>query len=211
MSTVRVDAYVDPGCPWTWLTSRWLVDVARQGPLEVRWRAFSLRLLHGDRAAPRTDTPERRDRVALVTGALRVIEALADAGEHEAGERFHLELGRRVHEERRHRTPALLREAGAAAGIGALVDAADDDRLDHAVQAALDEALRLAGPDVGSPVLHVAGDERGLFGPIVSPAPTGEDAVRLWDALTVLRAMPSFHEAKRGRTGRPQIERTGPG
>lgn len=69
----------------------------------------------------------------------------------------------------------------------------------------LAEAQRLAGPDVGSPVLHVDGAERGNFGPIVSPSPQGAEAGALWDAVVVLQGMTSFHELKRGRTDPPQF------
>ena len=31
-----VDFYFDPACPWTWLTSRWLVDAARQRWTDAR-------------------------------------------------------------------------------------------------------------------------------------------------------------------------------
>jgi len=62
-----------------------------------------------------------------------------------------------------------------------------------------------AGPDVGSPVIVLDGADRGVFGPIVSPPPEGEDALRLWDAMVTLQALPSFLELKRGRTGPPAI------
>ena len=65
--------------------------------------------------------------------------------------------------------------------------------------------MQLAGPDVGSPVLALPGHDRGIYGPIVSPAPTGKDALRLWDSLVTLFDVPGFYELKRGRTGAPVI------
>src|SRR6266508_4436210 len=44
---VRVDLFVDPACMWSWLTSRWLVEVAPKRGLQVQWRTYSLLLRDG--------------------------------------------------------------------------------------------------------------------------------------------------------------------
>ena len=41
------DRVVDPACLWSWLTSRWLVQVALERDLKVRWRPYSLLLRNG--------------------------------------------------------------------------------------------------------------------------------------------------------------------
>ena len=41
-----IEFYFDPGCPWTWLTSRWLVDAADQRGIDVQWRSLSPNQLH---------------------------------------------------------------------------------------------------------------------------------------------------------------------
>jgi protein-disulfide isomerase-like protein with CxxC motif len=73
---VRVDLFVDPACMWSWLTSRWLVQVAPERGLEVRWRPYSLLL----RAGP----GGLEDWKAAVWGAslraVRVLQALVAAG-----------------------------------------------------------------------------------------------------------------------------------
>ncbi|MDQ1538905.1 MAG: hypothetical protein QOE58_3298, partial [Actinomycetota bacterium] len=55
--------------------------------------------------------------------------------------------------------------------------------------------------DVGTPVVSAA--NVAFFGPVVSPAPTGEDAGRLWDGCLLVAATPGFFELKRTRTVGP--------
>ena len=202
-----VDFYLDPGCPWTWLTSRWLVDVAEERDLQVRWRPFSLALLNAGRPVPsQLDTPVFRARSEVAGRALRVITALGEAGEHEIAGRFYTEFGRRFHdgEEAGGDDPVLA--AAAAAGVGAAVtEAADAAEVDTVVAAELEEALALAGPDIGSPVLRIDGASRGFHGPIVSPRITGEAGARLFDAIAVLQAEPALFEIKRGRSAPPAL------
>ena len=42
----RLEFFFDPICPFCWVTSRWVVEVARQRPLEVTWRPVSLAVLN---------------------------------------------------------------------------------------------------------------------------------------------------------------------
>ncbi|HRA51028.1 MAG TPA: disulfide bond formation protein DsbA, partial [Actinotalea sp.] len=59
----------------------------------------------------------------------------------------------------------------------------------------------LVGEDVGTPVVAIGGV--GFFGPVVTPAPTGEEAGRLWDGLVLMTSVPGFYELKRTRTDGP--------
>jgi len=92
------------------------------------------------------------------------------------------------------------------AGLDDLAPALDDASLDAGVAASTEEAVALAGPDIGSPVLEL-GDGRSLFGPILHAVPDDDGGARVWEAVLLLAAVPEYHELKRGpatgRTRRP--------
>jgi hypothetical protein len=56
---------------------------------------------------------------------------------------------------------------------------------------------------VGIPIISI--DGVAFFGPVVTPAPTGDAALRLWDGIYAAASVPGFYELKRGRTAGPQF------
>jgi hypothetical protein len=207
MSSKQVEFYLDPGCPWTWLTSRWLVDVAAQrGDLEIAWRPFSLALLNAGRPVPpQFDTSAMREKRSVADRALRVLTVLGEDEQHEPAGRFYTEFGRRFHDGDGGPGDDPVAAAAKAAGIGDAVDVAKADTVDDAVARHLADALAAAGPDVGSPVLRIDGSARAFHGPIVSPRVGGDAALRLFDAIAILQAESGFYEIKRGRSGPPAL------
>lgn len=196
--TEPVSFYFDPVCPWTWMTSRWLVEVAESAGFAITWRTFSLAIVNADNE----HIPEQyRGPMQAGLAASRVLEAAIESGDTAPVGELYTELGRRWHHDDETPSVATVVEVATLVGLGAHVDAADDGSWDAKLQASIDEATALAGPDVGSPVLQIG--TRGIFGPIVSPAPTGADALALWDLTAQLVAAPGFFELKRGRTEDP--------
>ncbi|HEV3400411.1 MAG TPA: hypothetical protein VG078_01200 [Acidimicrobiales bacterium] len=193
----RVRLYFDPACEWTWMTSRWLLEVARQRPLHIEWRSLSLVILNEG-----GDVPHKYRMGRL---AQRVIEALRSDGRNDDIGDLYREYGRRVHAGGRPPSAEIVREAAVAAGLGDLAAAAHDPSWDHAIRASHEEAQEIAGPDAGSPVLFREAVGRGTFGPILSPSPVGADATRLWDTLVTLGELPQFYELKRPRPDEPEI------
>lgn len=200
--------YFDPMCPWTWMTSRWLVDVAARRGVAITWRSFSLALLNEGKEYPPellAAVPDLPARHRIGLQILRIVEALHEAGRNDDIGRFYTECGLRFHVRQEPPEPGVLEDAAKAAGVEDRLPAGAEDGWDRLLRASLEEALVSAGPDIGSPVLVVEGSPRGAFGPIVNPPPEGEDAVRLWDAVVTLQSIPTFFEVKRGRTGPPAI------
>ena len=60
------------------------------------------------------------------------------------------------------------------------------------------------GVDVGTPVIRIRG--RAIFGPVITPAPKGEAAGRLWDGLVLVTEADGFFELKRTRDRKPSFE-----
>ena len=81
-----------------------------------------------------------------------------------------------------------------------LAEAALDESHDAYIRADSDLALERTGKDVGTPILTFhpgAADEGSFFGPVISKAPRGKQAVALWDAVELLATTPGMSELKR--------------
>jgi hypothetical protein len=107
-------------------------------------------------------------------------------------------MGTRIHlggeESYREVIAASLDEAGLPAD---LIGFADTTEFDVDLRRTHQRAMDLVGDDVGTPVISVEGI--AFFGPVVSPAPVGEDAGRLWDGCLLVGSTPGFFEIKRTR------------
>ncbi|MET0414924.1 MAG: DsbA family protein [Actinoplanes sp.] len=186
--------FFDPACPFTWRTSRWLVAVAPERSITLRWRAFSLLILNGD------DAPEQYRAGMLASHrSLRLVEALRADHRDETIAAFYTELGNRAHGAGGELNDEVVEQAAAAAGVDDPKAVLDDDRWDEAVRSSHETALALAGPGIGSPVLHIDGATRGLHGPIIDVVPERDDALAIWDATASLMKIDTFFEVKRGR------------
>ncbi|MGY0061770.1 mycothiol-dependent nitroreductase Rv2466c family protein [Streptomyces sp. LZ34] len=200
------DFWFDPLCPWAWMTSRWMLEVEKVRPVEVRWHVMSLAVLN----EPRIDElPEEYQEMMRgpAWGPVRVCIAAAQKHGDEVLAPLYDALGTRFHnqglERNRETIVAALEEAGLPAD---LADAADTDAYDDVLRASHKEGIDLVGQDVGTPVIAVPGadgDQIAFFGPVVTPAPKGEAAARLWDGTLMVASIPGFYEIKRTRTVGP--------
>jgi hypothetical protein len=194
-----VDMWFDPICPWAWLTSRWLLEVEKVRPLEIRFNVMSLSILNGDRDLPE-DYKRRMDRA---WGPVRICMAAADAAGPDVLRDLYTALGTRIHLQKYELDEKLYTEALTEAGLDpALADAASTEVWDDALRASHDAGMKPVGLDVGTPVIHVPGPDGetvAFFGPVVTPSPKGETAGKLWDGVLLVAATPGFYELKRSR------------
>ncbi len=91
-----------------------------------------------------------------------------------------------------------------------LADAVDDDSWDLEIRQETDEALSLAGRDVGTPIIHFEPPAGvAFFGPVISRLPHEDSAVQLWDHVVGLARFPGFAELKRSLREEPQLAALG--
>jgi 2-hydroxychromene-2-carboxylate isomerase len=193
-----VDLWLDPTCPFAWMTSRWLLRVADARDVAIRWRVMSLAVVNEAELASDAIPDAYRAAIDASWRALRTLHAADTAHGNAALGALYTAIGERHHVGRRPIDTELLVEALAEAGLPAgLIEAADDGTLDGAIRASHGESQAAVGTGIGTPILRVGG--RAFFGPVVNPAPRGEEALRLFDAIVALAAVPQFSELKRGR------------
>lgn len=196
---MQVDFWFDPVCPFCWMTSRWITEVAPSRGLEIDWRPISL-LVKNELDV---DHPFY-ERVSRTHRMLRVVEALRATGAADLVGAVYTALGSRVH----HDDDIELEIAEVLAACGCdptLATAADDPRWDEGIRASMDEALALTGHDVGTPIISIP-DGTGrvaFFGPVLTRMPTPEQGLAAWDGFVALATTPGFYELKRTRTEFP--------
>ena len=194
-----VDFWFDPACPWAWMTSRWMLEVEEIRPVETNFHVMSLSVLNKGRDDLSDDYKEF---LAGGWGPVRVCIAAEQAHGPEVLRDLYTALGTKHHVEGREFDQALYEEALAAAGLPlALAQAAESTEFDEAVSASHQVGIDLVGQEVGTPVISVNGV--AIFGPVVTPAPKGEAAGKLWDGVLLVAGTDGFFELKRSRTSEP--------
>jgi 2-hydroxychromene-2-carboxylate isomerase len=206
---VGVEMFVDPSCPWAWITSRWMKEVASQRDLALTWRSYCLEIRDDYGVAPTVPEQFRGRAIAahaLSHRMLRIFEAVRAESDGEPIDRLYTEWGRRFFVDAPPGEDALLSECLAACGLDAdLIEAADNAKWDTPIVDAMEVAYAFGGPKTQTPVTVVRTEPpHGFKGPVMAPAPTGEGAVRLWDALEVLAQERGFFEITRPRTNPPR-------
>ncbi|TDC07000.1 disulfide bond formation protein DsbA [Nonomuraea longispora] len=202
---IPVDLWFDPSCPFAWVTSRWLIEVAEVRPIEPRWRMMSLHILNEDKDV----SDDYRERAARAMGSVRVVAAAAEKHGEQAVGVLYTALGTLLHNEGRGKEPERLREtvetALERAGLDrSLVEAMHSEQWDATIRASHDEGITLVGQEVGTPVIRVGAN--AFFGPVITSILRGEEAGRLWDGVLAVTAYEDFFELKRTRTKRPQFD-----
>jgi len=200
----NVDFWFDPVCPWAWITSRWMLEVEKVRPVTTHWHLMSLAYLNITQHEGKGLSPEYLERMELAWGPVRVLAAAAEEKGEDILLPLYTAIGTRFHNQQ-NRGPEALADAVAEVGLDpAVLDAATSHDRDDAIKASHERGMSQVGLDVGTPVISVQGN--AFFGPVVTPAPRGEAAGRLWDGVLAVTATEGFFELKRTRDRRPSFE-----
>lgn len=201
---MSAEMWFDPRCPWAWMTSRWLMEVEQVRDVEVTWSVMSLAVLNEGKDVPQSYA----DMLKGAWGPVRVLVAAARDHGDEVLKPMYDAIGTRVHPGGRKDWPEVVREALEEVGLPQdlmryyeWTDDSEPDEIDALLRASHARGLDLVGDDVGTPV--IAFDGVAFFGPVVTPAPKGEDAGRLWDGCLLVAGTPGFYELKRTRSEGP--------
>jgi protein-disulfide isomerase-like protein with CxxC motif len=204
----RVEFYFDPMCPWAYQTSLWIREVRRLTGLAIEWRFASLEEFNRPEGKKH---PWERE-IGYGWTPLRVA-ALLRRRSMDACDAWYLACGRALHEEgRRPHEVDVARELLASIGEApsvwdeALADTTthDDVRADHERA-----AQHYAGFGVPIIVFPPADDldtsisgtiGRAVFGPVVAPAPMGDEALALWDLTVAYTRVRGLYEIKTPKT-----------
>ena len=198
-----VDFWFDPLCPWSWITSRWILEAKEVRDIDISFHVMSLVILNEGDLPHQLDDPEM---MRKVWAPVRV----AMAAEHAAGPEIlgplYTAMGTQIHHEgNRGFHDVVARDFNAIidktlidVGLPAeLARAAVAEDYDEALRASTAAGMDTVGAGIGTPTIHINGV--GFFGPVFSRIPRGEQAGTLWDAALNFASYPHFWELKRRR------------
>ncbi len=204
--TTKVDIWVDPVCPFAWVTSQWLLQVEKVRDVEARFNIMSLAYLNDGREGMSDDY---RKMMANSWGPVRVGIAVEQQYGKDGLRAYYLQIGTMRHNDKRGFSRRSYETALERAGLDpALAAAAEDASLDDALRASHHAGMDAVGSDVGTPVIHFPrpdGTTSAFFGPVIVKAPTGDEAGRLWDGLSAIATTEGLYELKRTRDRSPEF------
>lgn len=199
---VEVEFFLDAACRWAWWASIWIRRVARERPISVTWKLFSLAVQDNpdDYKAARAHHVQQFD-------LLRALALARRRGGNAGLDRLFIAYGNALFGSKEDISASAIQSrcleaAGLPPGFyaEALADASTETDVITETRAAL------ARGALGTPSLTLAGSDTCLLGPIIGRVPDGEAALRLWDNVYFALTEPYVYELKRNRKSTPESQ-----
>lgn len=190
----KVTLWLDPVCPFSWNTARWLRAVAEKTGLAVDWQLMSLAVLNEGRELPPPQQARMRDSQRVGRLMAAIAREKGDAGWADA----YFAFGERYVDGSEPLDDSLVAHVLAAVharetGVAAIAD----ESLDELVRRGHRAAQEALGETGGSPILRI--DGHAFFGPVLTAVPDPQASIAVFDAVATLAAVPQFAQLQRPR------------
>ncbi|BBX47264.1 hypothetical protein GCM10009641_14630 [Mycobacterium cookii] len=190
-----VTLWLDPVCPFSWNTARWLTAAAEKVGFDIELRLMNLAILNEGRQLP----PPQQARMDDSQKVGRLMAALRDEVGMVALAKAYFAFGELYFDRSAAIDDDLVDQVVKAVGARRTTAAAlADASLDAAVRQAHQLSQNALGDIGGSPLITIGG--RTIFGPVFSSVPDPDRTLTVFDAVTTLVLTPQFSQLQRPRT-----------
>ncbi|OBG96410.1 hypothetical protein A5697_21825 [Mycobacterium sp. E3251] len=194
MEPTRVTLWLDPVCPFSWNTARWLRAVAEKTGIAVDWQLMNLAVLNEGRELP----PPQQARMRDSQHVGRLMAAIAREKGAPGWADAYFAFGERYFDRSEPLDDDLVAHVLATVGARDTTAAAiGDESLDGLVRQAHRAGQDALGETGGSPILRI--DGHAFFGPVLTALPDPAASIALFDAVTTLAATAEFSQLQRPR------------
>ena len=189
-----VTLWLDPVCPFSWNTARWLSAAAENVGFGLELRMMNLAVLNEGRQLP----PPQQARMNDSRNVGRLMAAVRDevgAGQLAAA---YFTFGQQYFDHSASLDGQLVAQVVRAAGAPAITAAVlADDTWDAAVRQWHEASQNALGDVGGSPLMTIGGHT--VFGPVFSAVPDPDRTLTVFDAVSALALTPQFNQLQRPR------------
>lgn len=190
----KVTLWLDPVCPFSWHTARWLRAVAEKTGMAVDWQLMSLAALNEGRELP----PPQQARMRDSRQVGRLMAAIAREQGAVGWADAYFAFGERYFDRSEPLDDSLIAHVLTAVGVHDSTPAAiADESFDEVVRQAHQAGQDALGETGGSPILRI--DGHAFFGPVLTAVPDPAASIALFDAVATLAATAEFSQLQRPR------------
>ncbi|MDP7723211.1 DsbA family protein [Mycobacterium sp. TY814] len=191
-----VTIWLDPVCPYSWNTARWLKAVADKTGLAIEWRLMSLAVLNKGRDMP----PKQQSRMRDSERIGRLMAAIRDQHGKEGLAKAYFAFAERYLDQSEPVDDKLVAHVlDAVKSWDVTAEVLSDPSWDELVLRSHQAGQEALGETGGSPITRING--HAFFGPVLTAPPDPGAVESLFDAVAALAAVPQFSQLQRPRGG----------